>query len=57
LHVEVEANRDTGLDDVCYVQCELIRSVNHNRLSHRMGSVDGEVSSQVGTILRTLMSY
>jgi mRNA-degrading endonuclease toxin of MazEF toxin-antitoxin module len=57
LHVEVEATRDTGLDEACYVQRELIRSVNQNRLIHRLGSVGNEVSSQIGTILRTLLNY
>ena len=57
LHVVVEANATTGLDETCYVQCELIRSVNHNRLVHRLGAVETEVSSDVGTIVRTLLNY
>ena len=57
LHVKVEASADTGLDEICYIQCELIRSVNHNRLIHRLGAVDTDVSSHVNTIVRTLLSY
>ncbi len=57
LHVEVEANATTGLDGTCYVQCELIRSVNHKRLVHRLGTIDSEVSSHVGTIIRTLLNH
>ncbi|VAW09142.1 hypothetical protein MNBD_ACTINO01-974 [hydrothermal vent metagenome] len=57
LHVEVEVNATTGLDETCYVQCELIRSVNHKRLVHRLGTIDAEVSSHVGTIVRTLLNH
>jgi len=57
LHVEVEASADTGLDETCYVQCELIRSVNHKRLVHRLGVIDTEVSSRVSTIVKTLLNY
>ena len=57
LHVEVEATIDTGLDETCYVQCELIRSVNHNRLLHRLGAIDTSISSHVSTIVRTLLNY
>ena len=57
LHVEVEATADTGLDETCYIQCELIRSVNHNRLIHRLGVIDGATSRHVSTIVRTLLNY
>lgn len=33
LHVEVEPHEATGLDEISYVQCELIRSVNRRRSS------------------------
>ena len=57
LHVEVEASLDTGLDTTSYAQCELIRSVNRNRLVHRLGAVDSAVSDQVRAIVRTLLDY
>ncbi|MCP3973602.1 MAG: type II toxin-antitoxin system PemK/MazF family toxin [bacterium] len=57
LHVEVEASADTGLDVTSHVQCELIRSINRNRLIHRLGSIDLEVSDQVSTIVKTLLNY
>ena len=57
LHVEVEAGADTGLDTTSYIQCELIRSINRNRLIHRLGSVDSATSREVSSIVRTLLSY
>lgn len=57
LHVEVEATADTGLDDTSYIQCELIRSINRDRLVHRVGVIDSHVSDQVATIIRTLLNY
>ncbi|MFV2039253.1 MAG: type II toxin-antitoxin system PemK/MazF family toxin [Acidimicrobiales bacterium] len=57
LHVEVEATARTGLNHTSYVQCELIRSVNRNRLMHRLGAVDPGVSHQVATVIRTLLNY
>jgi mRNA interferase MazF len=57
LHVEVEANADTGLHDTSYVQCELIRSVNQDRLVHRLGAVDSDTSRRVATVIRTLLGY
>ena len=57
LHVEVEANQETGLDGASYVQCELIRSVNRNRLVHRLGAIDSDTSHRVATVVRTLLNY
>lgn len=57
LHVEVEASAVTGLDEVSYVQCELLRSVNRNRLVHRLGTVDPETSRRVAAVVRTLLAY
>lgn len=57
LHVEVEANARTGLDDTSYVQCELIRSINRDRLVHRIGSVGPEISSKVATVIKSLLNY
>ena len=57
LHVEVEANTDTGLDTTSYVQCELIRSVNRNRLVHRLGVIDSDIGNQVRIIAKTLLNF
>lgn len=56
LHVEVDANPATGLDDTNYVQCELIRSINRNRLVHRLGAVGPETSRHVASIVKTLLN-
>ena len=57
LHVEVGATADTGLDEISYVQCELIRSINRDRLLHQLGAVDLEVGYQVATVVQTLLNY
>ena len=57
LHIEVEASVDTGLDKTSYVQCELIRSINRNRLVHRIGVIDAEVGKQVSTVVKTLLNF
>ena len=57
LHVEVEPHEATGLDEISYVQCELIRSVKRRRLVHRLGVVDPHTSRQVATIVKTLLGH
>lgn len=57
LHVEVEANASSGLDELSYIQCELIRSVSRRRFVHYLGAVDTEISRRVGEVIRTLLSY
>ena len=57
LHVEVEAIADTGLDTASYIQCELIRSINRNRLVHRLGNVRPDVSNHVSTVIKTLLNH
>lgn len=57
LHVELEGTEATGLDRTSYVQCELLRSVNRDRLVHRIGAIDPESSSAVADIVRTLLNY
>jgi mRNA-degrading endonuclease toxin of MazEF toxin-antitoxin module len=57
LHVEVEATAATGLNDTGYIQCELIRSINGDRLVHRLGAIDSDVSNRVATIIKTLLNY
>lgn len=57
LHVEVEATADTGLDTTSYIQCELVRSINRKRLVHRLGAIGADISDQVTTIIKTLLSH
>ena len=57
LHVEVEAGADTGLNETSYIQCELIRSINRNRLVHRLGGIDSDIGSHVATVIKTLLNY
>jgi len=57
LHIEVEATPTTGLDATSYIQCELIRSINTNRLVHRLGTIDPATSNQVATVIKTLLNY
>ncbi|NNC79420.1 MAG: type II toxin-antitoxin system PemK/MazF family toxin [Acidimicrobiales bacterium] len=56
LHVEIEANSDTGLETASHAQCELLRSVNRRRLVHRLGTIDSTTNEQVSEILATLLS-
>ena len=57
LHVEVEASAATGLEEISYAQCELIRSISRNRLVHRLGAVDPETSRRVAAVVRALLGY
>ncbi|MEN8114319.1 MAG: type II toxin-antitoxin system PemK/MazF family toxin [Actinomycetota bacterium] len=57
LHIEVAATPTTGLNEISYVQCELLRSVNRNRLIHYLGAIDSDTSLGVSSIVRTLLSY
>ena len=47
----------SGLGSTSYVQCELIRSVNIDRLVRRLGTVGVAASAHVAQILRTLLGY
>ncbi|MBN2114876.1 MAG: type II toxin-antitoxin system PemK/MazF family toxin [Acidimicrobiia bacterium] len=55
LHIEVEASAATGLERTSYVQCELLRSVNRNRLVHRLGGIDSATSLKVAAVIGTLL--
>jgi len=46
-----------NFDETSYIQCELIRSVNRNRLVHQFGSIDSDTSRRVERIARTLLNY
>jgi len=54
---KVEVSPETGLDGTSYVQCELVRSIDRNRLVHRLGAIDSDTSHRVATIVRTLLNY
>jgi len=57
IHVEVGPASGTGLDLTSFIQCELIRSINRNRLVRLLGLVGPDVSHQVRRIIRTLLDY
>ena len=57
LHVEVEASETTGLSEISYVQCELLRSINRRRLVHRLGTIDAVTSGEVDGIVRALLDH
>lgn len=57
IHIEVEPTAQTGLDEVSYVQCELLRSINRRRFVHRLGIIGPDVSPQVSSVVRTLLNY
>lgn len=57
LHIEVEASAETGVDATSYIQCELIRSINHNRLVHRLGAIGPDISNQVTSVIMTLLNH
>jgi mRNA interferase MazF len=56
MHVEVAPGRSTGLDQVSFVQCELVRSVNARRLVHRLGAIDLATADHIAAVLRTLLN-
>jgi mRNA interferase MazF len=55
LHLEVEPDGRNGLDDVSYLQCEMIRSVSRRRLVHRMGAVGPDVGARAQDVVRVLL--
>ena len=57
LHIEVETSAETGLDATSYIQCELIRSINRNRLVHRLGAIGPDIHSEVRTVIKTLLDH
>ena len=57
LHIEVEPTQETGLDEVSYIQCELLRSINRRRLVHRLGSISPQISRSVSSVVKTLLNY
>lgn len=57
LHIEIEPGDDTGLHEVSYVQCELIRSINRRRLIHRLGQIHTDARHEITSIVRTLLNH
>jgi mRNA interferase MazF len=55
-HVEIEPDVTNGLDDVSYVQSEMLRSISKRRLVMRLGMVTMAQSFQVHTVLSRLMA-
>jgi mRNA interferase MazF len=53
-HVEVPADRLTGLSDVSYAKVEDLRSVSQERLAQRLGGAPPSVLAQVATIMRRI---
>lgn len=57
LHVEIEPSKRNGLTQTSYIQCELLRSVNHQRLVTNLGTVDTVTAAHVEGVIRTLLGY
>ena len=57
LHIEIEPAGETGLDEISYAQCELIRSINRRRLVHRLGQIDAGASHLVTSVVKTLLNH
>ena len=53
--LEIEPDRDDGLDETSYARCEDIRSVSERRLVHRVGTVDMRTMQEAGAIIRTFL--
>lgn len=53
--LEIEPDRDNGLDETSYARCEDIRSVSERRLVHRVGTVDMRTMQEAGAIIRTFL--
>ena len=57
LHVEVHANARTGLRRASFVQCELIRSINEDRLIRHLGTIDPGTAQRVHYVVRILLNH
>jgi mRNA interferase MazF len=57
LHIEVKPTATTGITEVSYMQCELVRSVNRQRLVRRLGVIDAVAARSVHAVLRTLLDH
>ncbi len=57
LHVEVEPGGESGLDELSYVQCELLRSISRRRLIVKLGVVDWATSVAIDRVARVLLGH
>lgn len=55
-HVEVTANRQTGLRVKSFVMCEAIRCVSRERLSKYVGKVEASTLAEVEARLKLLLN-
>ncbi|MCQ3812685.1 MAG: type II toxin-antitoxin system PemK/MazF family toxin [Acidimicrobiia bacterium] len=56
-HIEIEPTPETGLVDISYAQCELMRSIARRRLVHRLGVISEQESRQVSAVLKALLGH
>jgi mRNA interferase MazF len=56
-YIEIEPNALNGLSDVCYAQCEMIRSISKKRLRSRLGSLSLIESNAVANVVKRLLDY
>jgi mRNA interferase MazF len=56
-HVELESSSATGLSEMSYAQCELLRSMSRRRLSHCLGRVSLETAHHIETVIKRLLDY
>lgn len=56
-HVEVEVTPGNGLAQTSYAQCELVRSVNRDRLVRQLGVIDHVSGGLVADALRILLDH
>ena len=56
-HIEIEPDFANGLDEISYVQCEMIRSISRKRLKIRLGFTTAEQSNDVALVVKRLLDY
>ena len=57
LHIKVPAIPETGLHRTSYIQCEQLRSINRQRLLHKLGIINPETSLRVDATVRILLNH
>jgi mRNA interferase MazF len=56
-HIEIEPDAGNGLNELSYVQCEMIRSISKKRLRSRLGFVGLVDAQRVETVVRHVLDY
>ncbi len=56
-HVEIEPDSANGLNELSYVQCEMIRSISKKRLRSPLGFVGLVDAQRVETVVRRVLDY